>query len=60
MGSIQNVNLPMIQPVVILESVQNTQLIQAQEQAQLLWSMINGPVLSYVFIYCDLTIFVEI
>eukprot|EP01084_Bolivina_argentea_P048662 89621_1 len=47
MGSIQNVNLPMIRPVVILESVHNTQLIQAQEQAQLLWTLINAPVLSY-------------
>eukprot|EP01084_Bolivina_argentea_P146957 257195_1 len=47
MGSVQNPNLPMIRPVVLLEDVHHYELVQAQEQADLLFSMINAPVLSF-------------
>merc|ERR1712032_1282466 len=50
MGSVQNVHLPMIRPFVPVDAVSNSELQQAQENAQLLWSMINAPVLSYELI----------
>ena len=50
LGSIQNVHLPMIRPFIPVENVTNSELRQAQENAQLLWSMINAPVLSYELI----------
>merc|ERR1712130_978334 len=50
MGSVQNVHLPMIRPFKEVEDVTNSELRQAQENAQLLWSMINAPVLSYELI----------
>jgi len=53
MGSVQNnnnLNLPMIRPIVIVENVTHSVLVQAQEQAQLLWQMINAPILSYELI----------
>lgn len=50
MGSVQNVSLPMIRPIIILDGLTDQTLVQAQESAQLLFSMINAPVLSYELI----------
>ena len=50
MGSVQNVNLPMIRPIIILDNIKDPTLVQAQESAQLLFSMINAPVLSFELI----------
>jgi len=46
----KNSNLPMIRPFVPLKNIQDPVLVQAQEQAQLLWQMVNAPVLSYELI----------
>ena len=50
MGSVQNVALEMIRPIIILDGITDQTLVQAQESAQLLFSMINAPVLSYELI----------
>ena len=47
LGSVQNVHLPMIRPVVLLEDVIQPELVQAQEQSQLVFTMVNAAQLSY-------------
>jgi len=47
LGSVQNVHLPMIRPVKLLEDVIQPELVSAQEQSELLFTMINAPQLSY-------------
>eukprot|EP00484_Ammonia_sp_Unknown_P028185 CAMPEP_0197025436 /NCGR_PEP_ID=MMETSP1384-20130603/5775_1 /TAXON_ID=29189 /ORGANISM="Ammonia sp." /LENGTH=769 /DNA_ID=CAMNT_0042453965 /DNA_START=547 /DNA_END=2856 /DNA_ORIENTATION=- len=47
MGSIQNPDMPMIRPVVPIESVTDATLVGAQESAQVLFTMINAPILSF-------------